>query len=183
MFTYNYTFFILFEQRHISENLNSVDRLSSIDQLDRQILEILKLDGRASIRDIAKQLDVSPATVSRKIKKMEEKNTIKAYVSIIEDDEIGQGSRAVLLVRTIGDQSNTNIVENISEMNDICNVFVTMGNYDLILTACTSSDNELYNIIKRIRTLSGIAWVDFASIVTRKKVLNAIIEENGESND
>jgi DNA-binding Lrp family transcriptional regulator len=87
------------------------------------------------------------------------------------------------LVRTIGDQSNTNIVENISEMNDICNVFVTMGNYDLILTACTSSDNELYNIIKRIRTLSGIAWVDFASIVTRKKVLNAIIEENGESND
>ena len=156
-------------------------RLSSLDSLDRQLLDILKLDGRASIREMAKQLGVSPATVSRKVKKMEEDNTIKAYISIIDDEEIGHNSRAVLMVRTIGDQSNSDIVEGISEMDDICNVFVTMGNYDIILTACTTNDNELYNIIKRIRTLSGVAWVDYASIVTRRKVLNAIIEENGES--
>lgn len=148
------------------------------DPIDKQILEILRLDGRASIRDIAKKLDVSPATVSRKIKQMEQENIIKAYVSIIEDEEIGKGTRAVLLVRTIGDQSQNTLVEDISGMEDICNVFVTMGNYDLILTACTLNENSLYNIIKRIRTIQGVAWVDFASIVTRKKVLSTQIEEN-----
>jgi len=152
--------------------------LTTQDNIDKQILEILRLDGRASIRDIAQQLGVSPATVSRKIKQLEEDNIIKAYVSIIEDDEIGKGSRAVLLVRTIGDQSKSTIIEDISNMEDICNVFVTMGNYDLILTACTLDENELYNIIKRIRTNPGVAWVDFASIVKRKKVLSTIIEEN-----
>jgi hypothetical protein len=55
-----------------------------------------------------------------------------------------------------------------------------MGNYDLILTACTLNESELYNIIKRIRTIPGVAWIDFASIVTRKKVMSAVIEENGE---
>lgn len=149
------------------------------DNVDKQILEILRLDGRASVRDIARQLDVSPATVSRRIKQMEQDNIIKAYVSIIEDDELGKGSRAVLLVRTIGDQSKNTLIEDIADMEDICNVFVTMGNYDLILTACTLNENKLYNIIKRIRTIPGVAWVDFASIVTRKKVLSTLIEENG----
>jgi len=146
--------------------------------LDKQILKILKLNGRASVKDIAHQLNVSPATISRKIKKMEDEDIIKTYVSIIEDEEIGKGTRGVLLVRTIGDQSQSSIIEDISEMEDICNVFVTMGNYDLILTARTTNDHELYNIIKRIRTLQGVAWVDFASIVKRKKVLGTIIEEN-----
>ena len=164
-------------KRHIFEFQNRVAVLSDADVVDKQILEILRLDARASIRDIARKLNTSPATVSRKIKQMEDENIIKAYVSIIEDEEIGKGARAVLLVRTIGDQSKTNIVEDISNMEDICNVFVTMGNYDLILTACTLNDNELYNIIKRIRTLQGVAWVDFASIVTRKKVLSTKIEE------
>lgn len=148
------------------------------DPIDKKILEILRLDGRASIRDIAKQLNISPATVSRKIKQLEQENIIKAYVSIIEDEELGKGSRAVLLVRTIGDQSQSTIIEDISDMEDICNVFVTMGNYDMILTACTLNESELYNIIKRIRSIPGVAWVDFASIVTRKKVLSTLIEEN-----
>ncbi len=60
--------------------------MTVVDDNDKEILQILKVDGRASIRNIAKQLNISPATVSRKIKKMEKQNIIKAYVSIIEDD-------------------------------------------------------------------------------------------------
>ena len=148
--------------------------------MDKQILRILKLDGRASIRDIAKQLDVSPATVSRKIKKLEENNIIKAYVSIVEDDELGKGTRAVLMVRTTGDYDRNQIVERLTAMDDICNVFLTMGNYDMILTACTMDEKELYGMINKIRGEEGVLWVDSASIVTRKKVLSKIIEDNKE---
>ena len=65
-------------------------------------------------------------------------------------------------------------------MDDICNVFLTMGNYDMILTACTTDENELYRMIKKIRGEDGVLWVDSASIVTRKKVLSMIIEDNKE---
>lgn len=154
--------------------------MTTSDSIDVKILDILRLDGRASIRDIAAELGVSPATVSRKIKRMEEENVIKAYVSIIEDEELGKGSRAVLLVRTSGEKDQSEVIEKISNMDDICNVFLTMGNYDLILTACTINESELYNIIKRIRVLEGILWVDFASIVARRKVLSTLIHENNE---
>jgi len=154
--------------------------LTAEEPVDVRILEILRLDGRASIRDIAKKIGISPATVSRKIRRMEDDNIIKAYVSIIEDEELGKGSRAVLLVRTSGEKDQSEVIEDISNMDDICNVFLTMGNYDLILTACTINESELYNIIKRIRALEGILWVDFASIVARRKVLSTLIHENNE---
>lgn len=150
------------------------------DDTDRLILQILKMDGRASIRNIAERLEISPATVSRKIKKLEENNIIKAYVSIVEDDELGKGTRAVLLVKTTGDYDSNQVVERLTDMDDICNVFLTMGNYDMILTACTTDENELYRMIKRIRGEEGVLWVDSASIVTRKKVLSKIIEDNKE---
>jgi len=154
--------------------------LTISDSVDTKILDILRLDGRASIRDIAKKIGTSPATVSRKIRQMEDDNIIKAYVSIIEDEELGKGSRAVLLVRTSGEKDQSEVIEDISNMDDICNVFITMGNYDLILTACTINESELYNIINRIRALEGILWVDFASIVARRKVLSTLIHENNE---
>jgi DNA-binding Lrp family transcriptional regulator len=154
--------------------------LAIADEVDRHILRILKMDGRASIRNIAKRLEISPATVSRKIKKLEENNIIKAYVSIIEDDELGKGTRAVLLVKTTGDYDSNQIIERLTDMDDICNVFLTMGNYDMILTACTTDENELYRMIKRIRGEEGVLWVDSASIVTRKKVLSKIIKDNKE---
>ena len=65
-------------------------------------------------------------------------------------------------------------------MDDVCDVFLTMGNYDMSLTACTTDENELYRIIKRTRAEEGVLWVDSASIVTRKKVLSTVIEENKE---
>lgn len=154
--------------------------MTAADSVDVRILEILRLDGRASIRDIAKKIGISPATVSRKIRRMEDENVIKAYVSIIEDEELGKGSRAVLLVRTSGEQNPSEVIEAISNMDDICNVFLTMGNYDLILTACTINESEIYKIIKRIRALEGILWVDFASIIARRKVLSTLIHENNE---
>ena len=43
-----------------------------------------------------------------------------------------------------------------------------------------TDENELYRMIKRIRSEEGVLWVDSASIVTRKKVLSTIIEDNKE---
>jgi len=151
--------------------------LVQLDDVDKKVLRILKLDSRATVRDIAKQLDVSPSTVSRKIRRMEQENTIKGYVSIVADAELGKGSRAVLLVRTSGEYDLDRVVEKVTGMDDICNVFLTMGNYDIILTACATDETELYRMINEIRSADGVLWVDFASIVSRRKVLSKVLSQ------
>ena len=109
---------------------------------------------------------------------MEEKNVIKGYVSIIEDYDIGKKSRAIFLISTTGDLDNSDILYKITDMDDVCNVYVTMGNYDLVATICTSSESELYRLIKQIRKTEGVLRVDNVSIVDRRKVLSKKITDN-----
>lgn len=152
--------------------------MSPLDELDKEILRIIKLDGRARVSDIAEKTGSTPPTVSRKIKQMEGANIIKGYVGIVEDYDLGKETRAVFLIRTTGDLDSLDIVERLTDMDDICNVFVTMGNYDLVVTVCTTSEPELYKLIKQIRKNEGVLRVDNVSIVERRKVLSKKITDN-----
>lgn len=149
-----------------------------VDEIDTKILEILKLNGRASVKEIAEATGSSSATISRKIKKLEQVNIIKGYVSIIRDEELGKGSRAVFLIRTSGDYDQEELASQLIGMEDICDVFTTMGNYDMIATACTTSEAQLYQMINDIRSLPSVLWVDSTSIVSRRKVLSKVIYED-----
>ena len=152
--------------------------MSRLDELDKEILRIIKIDGRVKVSEIADILGSTPSTVSRKIKKMEEENVIKGYVSIVEDYDLGKESRAIFLISTTGDLDNSDILYKLTDMDDVCSVYVTMGNYDLVATVCTSSESELYRLIKQIRKTEGVLRVDNVSIVDRRKVLSKKITDN-----
>ena len=149
-----------------------------MDELDKEIIRKVKADGRARVSDIAEKLGSTSPTVSRKIKQMEEDNIIKGYVGIVDDYELGKHSRAVFLIRTTGDLDNSEITERLIDMKDVCNVYVTMGNYDLVVTVCTTSEPELFNLIKNIRKTEGVLRVDNVAIVERRKVLGKEIKDN-----
>ena len=152
--------------------------MSHLDELDKEILRIIKLDCRARVSDIAERVGSTSPTVSRKIKLMEEANIIKGYVGIVEDSELGKHTRALFLIRTTGDLDSSDIIDMLTDMDDICNVFVTMGNYDLVVTVCTKSEPELFKLIKQIRKTEGVLRVDNVSIVERRKVLSKKITDN-----
>ena len=152
--------------------------MSHLDELDKEIIRKVKADGRARVSDIAEKLGSTSPTVSRKIKQMEEDNIIKGYVGIVDDYELGKHSRAVFLIRTTGDLDNSEITERLIDMKDVCNVYVTMGNYDLVVTVCTTSEPELFNLIKNIRKTEGVLRVDNVAIVERRKVLGKEIKDN-----
>ena len=149
-----------------------------MDELDKDILHVIKLDGRARVSDIAEVVGSSSPTVSRKIKQMEEDNVIKGYVGIVEDYDLGKEARAVFLIRTTGDLEGSDLVDQLTNMDDICNVFVTMGTYDLVATVCASSEPVLYKLIKQIRKEEGVLRVDNISIIERRKVLSKKITDN-----
>ena len=49
--------------------------------------------------------------------------------------------------------------------------------FQIACAACTTDENELNRMIKKIRGEDGVLWVDLVSIVTRKKVLSTKIED------
>lgn len=147
------------------------------DDLDKKILEILSRNSRTSVREISKMIDSSPPTVSRRIRRLEERGIIKGYVSIIEDEELGYDCRALLLIKVGGNSDPENIIEEMKDNERICNLYKTVGNYDIICTATCTKLDGLSGFIDGLRKIDGIAWIDSVLITSREKVLKKVLTE------
>jgi DNA-binding Lrp family transcriptional regulator len=147
------------------------------DNIDKKILELLSINSRISVREISKIIESSPATVSRRIRKLEEKGVIKGYVSIIEDEELGYDCRALLLIKVSGNSDPKKIIEEMKDNERICNLYTTVGNYDIISTATCPRLDGLSDFVNLLRKIKGIAWIDSVLITSREKVLKKVLQE------
>ena len=147
----------------------------SLDDTDLRLIQILSQNGRIAGNELSKQLSISPSTVTRKIKRLEELGVIKGYLAIIDNELMGNLARAALTIKLSGSVEVSKIVDELLPIWDICNIYETMGNYDILLTCCNKDEKSIYELIKKIRTMEGVSLVDFASIVSRRKVLKKIL--------
>ena len=145
------------------------------DEVDKKILALLSGNSRLSVRKISRMIDSSPPTVSRRIRRLEERGVIKGYVSIFEDEELGYDCRALLLIKVSGNSDPEKIIDEMKGNDRICNLYTTVGNYDIISTATCPKLGDLSEFIDGIRKIDGIAWVDSVLITSREKVLKKIL--------
>lgn len=76
----------------------SNDRI--IDVIDRRILTILQLDGRASHTAVARTVGLAPSAVLERVRKLEERGLIQGYAARIDPRPVGRGLLAFVFVRT-----------------------------------------------------------------------------------
>src|SRR5262249_48097436 len=67
------------------------------DILDRQIITLLRSDGRRSNREIARRLDVPEATVRYRVRRLTESGVLKISASV-DPEHLGYGLTAVISV-------------------------------------------------------------------------------------
>ena len=70
-----------------------------LDKIDRQLLRTLQADGRATHDQFAEQVSLSPSTVLRRVKRLEESGVIDRYVALVKPESVGLGLTAYINVR------------------------------------------------------------------------------------
>ena len=71
-----------------------------IDDIDRQILNIIQQDARISNAEIARQVNLAPSAVLERMRKLENSGIIKGYSADIKPKEVGFGLTVFVNVRT-----------------------------------------------------------------------------------
>lgn len=143
----------------------------TLDDTDLKLVNLLSKDGRMAGIEISKLLEISPSTVARKIKRLEEAGVIKGYLAIIDDELIGNRAGSALTIKLDGGTDANEILDILVQNEDVCNVFETLGNYDILITCCNNNESKVYDCVKDIKSMEGVTSVDFASIVSRRKIL------------
>ncbi|UCF07651.1 MAG: winged helix-turn-helix transcriptional regulator, partial [Thermoplasmata archaeon] len=69
-----------------------------LDPRDSKIINILKDNARASIRDISKKTGIRPSTVHPRIKRLSEQGVIEKFTLKLSDEKVGEGFTVFMLI-------------------------------------------------------------------------------------
>lgn len=71
-----------------------------LDDVDRQLLEILQADGRTSNAELARRVSMAPSAVFERVRRLEQKGVIRGYGAHVDPRAIERALLAYVLVRS-----------------------------------------------------------------------------------
>lgn len=155
-----------------------------MDVLDRNLLRILKDDGRISFRELAHKMGVSSQTISDRVTKMVEKGIITRFTIMVDQGKVGYPITFTVEL----DVDITKMEEIQRELTlypELHQIHVMTGDHDILALGVAKDITHLYEIIeKRISNIEGIrATKTSLSLKTVKEVPKAVlyqvIDEHG----
>jgi Lrp/AsnC family transcriptional regulator for asnA, asnC and gidA len=132
-------------------------RRSYIDDIDNKIIKILINNSRISNTKIAKLLNISEASVRKRIKKIIKNGIIKKFTVELNYNLLGY--KRVFIGLNIDKDKIFNILEKISKNKNIINIYLTGGDHDILIDFLYSKPEELDEYIKYLQSIEGIKSV------------------------
>ncbi|MFB6308121.1 MAG: HTH-type transcriptional regulator Lrp [Haloarculaceae archaeon] len=121
------------------------------ENLDRKLVNELLGDGRASLRSLAEDLDVSVTTVSNHLSDLEEEGIIQGYTPKIDYDAVGYDVTAVVQLKVEG-SSLPEVTESLQEHKQMISVYEVTGDYDIIAIGKFTDTDGMNDQIKELLT-------------------------------
>lgn len=141
-----------------------------MDLTDLKILKMLRRDSREGLGAIASKLNISKATVSRRISKLEQEGYITGYTIITSSSRLGL-MRALIGLEVVG-SSVGSVIEELGKFNEIEYVHKVFGDHSLVCEVYANSVDSLYELIQnRILKIPNIQNVE-VDILIEKIALN-----------
>lgn len=117
-------------------------RMIKIDSIDEQIVRLLGQDGRQTSEQLAKQLNISAATVRRRIRKLVENNLLH-FAAVVDPSDFGFPILAVIVVDVVPDKLEI-ALEELDKQPGVKWIANSFGHYDIVAGVRFRSMDDLY---------------------------------------
>ena len=115
-----------------------------LDDFDRKILAALQANGRLSNIDVAKMVNLSHSSCSRRIARLEREGVIVGYRALTDRQKLGLSVRAFCGVLRDPDVGWEELADNLAKIEGVVSVFAVSGDVDLMLEI-VAMDMEHYS--------------------------------------
>lgn len=126
-----------------------------MDELDHQLIGLLRANARLSVADLAHKLKVSRGTVTNRLRKLEDSQIIVGYTVRLKPDAEPERIRAWMGVMVEGNATRQVIASLLGEPG-VASLHDTNGRWDLLAELEASSMSALSQVLERVRLISGI---------------------------
>ncbi len=129
--------------------------MAKTSDLDRRLIAALRKDGRASIAALAQELDVSRATVTKRIDSLTARGIIVGFSVRVRDYAEASQVRAISLIEVEG-RTTDHVIDELRGLPEILALHTTNGGWDLVAELQCVDLQDFDAVLKSIRGISGV---------------------------
>ncbi len=137
----------------------------NLNETDRRLIALLKLDGRASITQLATKMKVSRATVQFRLDRLIKAGIINRFTIELASRENENLIKAVMMISIEGSQEKV-VTSHLRQMPEIVNSYTTNGKWDLVLVIETVNLVDFDRTLREVRQIRGIRNSETSILLT-----------------
>ena len=128
----------------------------TLDNVDKQIIELLCDDARLSQRQLAQKVGVAQGTITNRIRRLEDEGVIEGYSAVLNPESLGWGM-TVMAGLCIEKGKIMDVQKHISADKRVFAVYDVTGDWDSMVLARVKNREDLDDLTKTVFTLKGIS--------------------------
>jgi Lrp/AsnC family transcriptional regulator, leucine-responsive regulatory protein len=133
-----------------------------LDKKDLEILRLLQMDAKLSVRDIANKIHLSTTPTHERIKRLEKSGVIRQYVALIDHRKVKKSIMAICNVSMNDHNKKTSkaFIDAISGYKEVIECYNISGQYDFMLKVLAGSMEAYHqfymNLLSEIKGIGHI---------------------------
>lgn len=129
-----------------------------MDKIDQTLLRALQKNGRASLKDISKQINLSLPSTSDRLRKLENSGFIKGYTVLLDNNKLGKTLTCLCMVvlKEQSFKSEQLFRQLMQQLPEIVECYCVTGEYEYILKVTTDSMATLETLLQSFREDYGV---------------------------
>ncbi|PLW81667.1 Lrp/AsnC family transcriptional regulator [Kineobactrum sediminis] len=126
-----------------------------LDETDHRIIALLRGDGRLPYRSIARELNLTEATVRARVRRLEESRTMRV-VAVTDIEAAGYGMLLAIGVQ-VEDRSPEEVGRDMAAIPEVFSVNIVVGTQDLEILMVAEDQAALQGLLhEKLATMAGV---------------------------
>ncbi len=140
-----------------------------MDQIDRDLIALLRNDARLPVSSLAPRLGVSRATVRARIDRLLESGAIQGF-TIALGKAPGADVRAIMMIEVEGRAAEA-VFRRLRGFSEIHGLHSTNGRWDIVVEIEVPSLEAFDHLLREIRQIDGISNSETSILLASRKAL------------
>lgn len=127
-----------------------------MDQIDRQIVALMRANARRSFQDIGSRVSLSAPAVKRRVDRLESEGVIRGYAATVDPAAFGWGIDAFVSLFCEGRMPAADVRAAVADQPEVAAAYTIAGEGSAILHVRAEDTKHLEEALERIRATPGV---------------------------
>lgn len=125
-----------------------IEPVIELDDINRDLIDLLQEDGRMSYRELADRVGLTPPAVTERVRKLEELGVIRGYRAEIDHDRLGL--RLNCIIRLNAPRGGRGVDEIIADLTEVEEAYRVTGSESHVIRARVRDTDHLEELLDRL---------------------------------